>query len=126
MEGQGIDDRWLGEQPSPMPSDVVRALEQMGNQVHQQRRLVPFRLEDGRKVVVPVDQVDVQPVNIQGFSIIPLRYGSIEGTVMGWAIRRDAESGGMAGADGAGARPATGHCHRRESADEPDCEAVAS
>jgi hypothetical protein len=65
VEGQRIDDRWLREQPSPVPHDVVRALEQMGNQVHQQRRLVPFRLDDGRNVVVPVDQVDVQPVDIR-------------------------------------------------------------
>ncbi len=67
VEGPGVDDRWLREQPSPVPSDVVRALEQLGNQVHQQRRLVPFRLDDGRKLVVPVDQVDVQPVDLRAF-----------------------------------------------------------
>ena len=67
VEGPGVNDRWLREQPSPVPSDVVRALEQMGNQVHQQRRLVPFRLDDGRQLVVPVDQVDVQPVDLRAF-----------------------------------------------------------
>ncbi len=66
-EGQGIDDRWLREQPAPVPGDVVRALEQMGNQVRQQRRLLPFRSEDGRQLVVPVDQVDVQPVDLRAF-----------------------------------------------------------
>ena len=69
VEGQELDNRWLREQPEAVPGDVVRALEQMGNRVHQQRRLVPFRLDDGRNVVVPVDQVDVQPVDGQPVDI---------------------------------------------------------
>jgi hypothetical protein len=67
VEGQELDNRWLRDQPDAVPGDVVRALQQLGNQVHQQRRLVPYRLDDGRNVVVPVDQVDVQPVDMKSF-----------------------------------------------------------
>lgn len=56
------DDGWLQIEPSAMPAEVQRALERMGHRVEQRRQLVPYRLEDGRQVVVPVDQVEVQPV----------------------------------------------------------------
>jgi hypothetical protein len=62
-----MDNAWLLNRPSAMPADVQRVLERMGNQVQQQRQLMPFQLEDGRRVVVPVDQIDVRPVSHRGF-----------------------------------------------------------
>jgi hypothetical protein len=50
-----------------VPDHVRQALERLGHQVEQQRRLVPYRLDDGRRVVIPVDQVDVRPVEIQSY-----------------------------------------------------------
>lgn len=60
-EGQPVNDDWLGGQPA-MPRDIQQALERLGHRVRQQRQLVPIPLEDGRRVMVPVDQIDVQPV----------------------------------------------------------------
>jgi hypothetical protein len=57
-----VDGGWLLSQPSALPDDVRRTLERMGHRVEQQRRLVPYRLGDGSRLVVPVDQVEVRPV----------------------------------------------------------------
>jgi hypothetical protein len=63
VEGDGRDDDWWRRQPAAMPTEVRRALERQGHQVRERRRLVPFDLEDGRRVMVPVDQVDVAPAD---------------------------------------------------------------
>lgn len=55
-----------GAQP-PLPPDFVRMLEQAGHQVVRERRLVPVDLNDGRRVVVPMDQVEIRPVSSQGY-----------------------------------------------------------
>ncbi|HQU44658.1 MAG TPA: hypothetical protein PK867_17705, partial [Pirellulales bacterium] len=65
--GDELDGGWVLTQPSAMPDDVRRALERLGHRVEQQRRLVPYRLGDGRRVVVPVDQVEVRPVDHQSY-----------------------------------------------------------
>ncbi len=67
VEGQPFDDPWLFDRPSALPPDVQRALERMGNSVRTQRRLVPFHLEDGRRGVVPMDQIEVQPASVRSF-----------------------------------------------------------
>lgn len=61
VEAPSLGDDWLRGQPA-MPPDVQQALERLGHRVRQERRLVPFSLDDGRRVMVPVDQIDVQPV----------------------------------------------------------------
>jgi hypothetical protein len=43
-------------------TEMLEALERRGHQVHRQRGLVPFRLEDGRSAVVPVEDLYVVPV----------------------------------------------------------------
>lgn len=60
VEG-GNDSDWWRRPPAAMPDDVRRALERLGHQVRERRQLVPFDLEDGRRIMVPVDQVDVEP-----------------------------------------------------------------
>lgn len=62
-----LDGDWLLAQPAAMPDDVRQALERMGHRVDQRRQLVPYRLDDGRRVVVPVDQVEVHPVSNQSY-----------------------------------------------------------
>ena len=62
VERETIDPQWLQNLPSAVPGDVVQALDRSGHQVRQQRELVPVRLQDGRQMVVPVDQVDVHYV----------------------------------------------------------------
>ncbi|HJT35002.1 MAG TPA: hypothetical protein VJ783_23440 [Pirellulales bacterium] len=61
-EGQGVNEDWLSGQPTAMPREIEQALERLGHRVRQQRQLVPIPLEDGRRVMVPVDQIDVQPM----------------------------------------------------------------
>ncbi len=59
-----IDAARLRELPPAIPPELVRSFEKAGHDVHQTRRLVPFRMEDGRRLVVPVDQLDVHYVDM--------------------------------------------------------------
>lgn len=59
---EGVDvDAWLQSQQPGLPLDVVRDLESRGHRVQTHRQLLPLRLEDGRRVWVPVDHVEVVP-----------------------------------------------------------------
>lgn len=58
--GPGFDEHWVENQPSPFPENLRRSLELRGLEVQQVRRLVPIDLSDGRRVLVPVDQVEVR------------------------------------------------------------------
>lgn len=60
-ERDRLDERWENT-PSAIPSDVMQALNRTGHQVKQQRELIPVSLQDGRQMVMPVDQVDVHYV----------------------------------------------------------------
>jgi hypothetical protein len=60
MEGGSLDELLSG-QGSAIPAEVQRALERLGHRVRQRRQLVPFDLEDGRRLIVPVDEIDVHP-----------------------------------------------------------------
>ena len=59
--------RYLTEGEPALPTNVERELRRSGHTVERQRRLVPFDLEDGRRVVVPVDEVQVQPVRLKSY-----------------------------------------------------------
>jgi hypothetical protein len=61
-ERDQLDHRWLTNLPPAMPEDVCDELERTGHHVEQRRVLHPVEMEDGRRVVVPVDQVDVHYV----------------------------------------------------------------
>ena len=50
-----------------VPSELRDVLERAGCQVRCFRQLLPGSMEDGRRVVVPVDQVEVRYVGRQGF-----------------------------------------------------------
>ena len=59
VERDNIDPQWLQELPPAIPDDVLQAFNRTGHQVQQHRELVPVPLKDGRRLVVPVDQVDI-------------------------------------------------------------------
>ncbi len=60
LEGSGIDVReWL-DQPSAINASAVQALERRGHKVESHRQLLTVNLKDGRKLLLPVDQVDVR------------------------------------------------------------------
>jgi hypothetical protein len=54
-----IDETWLESLPEAVPTDVVRSLIESGHEVRQQRRLMPLWMRDGRRLVVPYDQVEI-------------------------------------------------------------------
>ena len=66
VERDNIDKQWMQSLPPAIPEDVVRAFNRTGHQVEQHRELVPVPLQDGRRLVVPVDQVNIHYVGGQG------------------------------------------------------------
>ena len=62
VERETIDEAWLMNLPRGMSPEMVRAIDESGHRVRTQRRLLPLRMNDGRRLVVPVDQVEVQYV----------------------------------------------------------------
>ncbi len=60
---QDMNEALLGQWSQTLSPEMVRMLEQSGNQIVRQRRLVPVDLGDGRRVVVPMDQVEIVPVS---------------------------------------------------------------
>ncbi len=57
-----IDEEWLNSFPAAIPEELVRQLEQNGCGVVRRREYVPYRMEDGRQVVVPMDQYEIRYV----------------------------------------------------------------
>jgi hypothetical protein len=63
LDAPGIDIRSLLEQAPPTRSSAIQALERRGHKVETHRQLLTVDLKDGRKLLVPVDQVDVHFAN---------------------------------------------------------------
>lgn len=60
LEGPGIDiQKWL-ERPPAIRASAVQALERRGHKVETHRQLLTLNLKDGRKLLLPLDQVDVR------------------------------------------------------------------
>ncbi len=57
-----IDKGWLSSVPFAVPESVVQSLQQRGHEVRQERHVIPYMTEDGRPVVFPVDEVQLQYV----------------------------------------------------------------
>ena len=60
--GAGPGRRWLSERPPSVPEYVRAQWERQGYQVEERRRLVSVELEDGRRVSIPVDEVELEYV----------------------------------------------------------------
>ena len=58
-----MNEALFGPWSQQLPPEFVRLLEQNGNQIVRERRLVPVDLQDGRRVVVPMDEVEIRPVS---------------------------------------------------------------
>jgi hypothetical protein len=56
------DDRWLEETPVGLPADLAENLRRNGYQVETRRQVAPTRLPDGRRLMIPVDNVDIRYV----------------------------------------------------------------
>jgi hypothetical protein len=66
-ETDRIDDQWMERFGPRVPAELVRALKRHGHQVRRVRRVVPFRLDDGRQVVVPFEEVEFRPAGNAAF-----------------------------------------------------------
>jgi hypothetical protein len=53
------DQEWFDNLPEAMPQDVKNALQRTGYNVRRQKELLPYKLEDGRRIVVPVESYDI-------------------------------------------------------------------
>jgi hypothetical protein len=60
LAGPGIDSEWVRNQPPPVSEREQVILQRLGYQVDQRRRLVTTTLADGRRVTVPIDQVQIR------------------------------------------------------------------
>ncbi len=67
LERDRIDEQWLQNLPSAIPPQVLQALRRNGYQVHTQEAFMPMPLKDGRRLVVPVDQVELKYVGNQAY-----------------------------------------------------------
>jgi hypothetical protein len=60
IDSAGVDvEKWLAQTPE-LNAAAVQALERHGHKVESHRQLVGFNLKDGRRLVLPMDQVDVR------------------------------------------------------------------
>jgi len=67
VDAAGMDEALFGQWSLALPPEMIRFFEQNGHQVVRERQLRPYELRDGRRIVVPVDQVEIRPVNVQSF-----------------------------------------------------------
>ncbi|MBN2475984.1 MAG: hypothetical protein JXB62_15335 [Pirellulales bacterium] len=57
-----IDSQWLEALPAPVPPEVLQQFIENGHRIERRRELVPYRMQDGSQLVVPVDKYEVQYV----------------------------------------------------------------
>jgi hypothetical protein len=57
-----LDEALFGRWSQSLSPEMLQMLERSGHQVVRERRLVPVDLRDGRRAVVPMDQVEIVPV----------------------------------------------------------------
>lgn len=55
------DEVWY-EQPRTVPPDIQRAIRRLGGRIEQEYFFAPAEMEDGRRVIVPVERLQIHPV----------------------------------------------------------------
>jgi hypothetical protein len=63
VESAATDDSWLDRAGPVVPFELRDALERLGHRVDERRQYLPLDLEDGRQLIVPVDNVEFTPVS---------------------------------------------------------------
>lgn len=58
----GGSHQWA-RQPLPIPRRVEQAIHRLGGQIDREYFFAPAEMEDGRHVVVPVEQLHIRPAN---------------------------------------------------------------
>ncbi len=59
LNAEGSEDDWTSDEESGLPANLQNLLEASGLQVERQRRLLPIDLSDGRRMVVPIVEIDI-------------------------------------------------------------------
>jgi hypothetical protein len=59
MEARQLDPDWLNRQRPTVSAELRGALEQSGGRIQEQPQLLPITLDDGRQLVLPIDQVQI-------------------------------------------------------------------
>lgn len=67
IDAPGASPDWLAEPSAAMPPEVLKELQRSGHRIDQSRQLVPVDLQDGRRVVVPVDRVNIHYVGNRSY-----------------------------------------------------------
>jgi len=67
VNAEQLNEALFGQWSQAVPAEVLQMLERSGHQVVRERRLVPIELGDGRRAVVPMDQVEIRPVSRQAY-----------------------------------------------------------
>lgn len=67
MEWSPDRQRMLAQPSIPVPPEVQRMLQQAGHELRTKRRFVPFQTQDGREVLIPLDQLEITPVRSPGY-----------------------------------------------------------
>ncbi|MGA2259605.1 MAG: hypothetical protein ABSG53_33430 [Thermoguttaceae bacterium] len=57
-----LDQNMLEHIPDTIPPELQEAFERSGHRVVQQREIVPVQMKDGRRLVVPVDHIEIHYV----------------------------------------------------------------
>ncbi|WP_435018944.1 hypothetical protein TA3x_000935 [Tundrisphaera sp. TA3] len=62
LAGSGLDEQWLQSRPSTVPDYIRAQWEREGYQVAERRRLMSLNLDDGRKLAIPMANVELEYV----------------------------------------------------------------
>jgi hypothetical protein len=60
LDSNESDEGWSLDEQSELPASLQSLLEASGLQVERQRRLLPIDLSDGRRMVVPVEEINIR------------------------------------------------------------------
>jgi len=68
VEEEGTpNDAWLTNAGPVVPRELRQAFERLGHRVDERRQLLPVQLNDGRQLIVPVDDVEFTPVSARSY-----------------------------------------------------------
>jgi len=67
LDGASGDLSLLFDPSSAIPPDVLQQLEQRGHHIEREKELWPVQLQDGRRLIVPVEQVQVNYVGNESY-----------------------------------------------------------
>jgi hypothetical protein len=60
-------EEFIRNQPPLLPPEIERELRRLGHRVETERQLLPVPLNDGRRVLIPVQRIEVRPIGGRGY-----------------------------------------------------------